>query len=327
MRRREFIASFAAAASLPLACVVAQQRRMPVVGFLNPASPAAYEGAVRAFEQGLAEGGFTVGRDVRIEYRWAHGQTSRLPDLAMELVRYPVDVLVPNAGMVTTLAAKAATSTIPIVFAVGSDPVKQGLVASFNRPGGNATGLTIMTTDLEAKRVELLSMLAPRGTTIGVIVNPRNPDSVQQIAEVEEAGRKLAASIRIERVSGAAEFAPAFERLAANGVRLLALASDPMFRNQMQAHLSLASRHGMFAIYQYREFVTAGGLLSYGTSIDGVFKLHGHYTARILKGERPADLPVQQPTRFELVLNLKTAKSLGLEFPATLLAIADEVIE
>lgn len=325
MRRRELLLALAASTA-PGGLGAQQKQPRPLIGFLNPASPANYRAEIKSFEQGLADGGFVVGRNVEIAYRWAEGQLSRLPELAADLVGRRVDVIVPNAGIASTQAAKAATATIPIVFAVGTDPVGEGLVSSMNRPGGNATGLTIMTTDLEAKRIELLAMLAPKGSPIAVLVNGSSPEVEAKLREARNASRHLGSPLEVLRVSNDSDFGTVFTSMPAN-VRLLAHLSDPLFVTKRGLLVEPAARRRIPAIYQDRRFTEVGGLMSYGTNLPAAYRLLGAYTTRVLKGEKPADLPVQQPTRFELVLNLKTAKALGLDMPATLLAIADEVIE
>jgi putative ABC transport system substrate-binding protein len=326
MRRRDLLASAGAVAALCGVPGLAQQAHRPVIGFLNPASAANYREEIKAFEVGLRDSGFIVGQSVIIDYRWAEGQLSRLSGLAADLIRARVDVIVPTAGIASTLAARAATSTIPIVFAVGTDPVRQGLVANLHRPGGNATGLTIMTTELEAKRIGLLANLAPRGASIAVLVNGKSPEANAKIAEAETAARQLGAPLEVHRVADGADFAPAFQRISEKA-RLLAVLSDPLFATNRALLVGLAEKHRVPTIYQHRGFAEAGGLMSYGTNLPAIYRLLGAYTGRVLKGEKTAELPVQQPTRFEFVINLKTAKALGLEMPATLLAIADEVIE
>jgi len=327
MRRRSFIAGVGAtAALLPASAGAQQQLRRPLIGFLNPAFLDHYRAEVEAFEQGLAESGYASGKSLTIEYRWAQGDLARLPTLATELVRLQPDAIVSTAGIASTRAAAAATKTIPIVFAVGTDPVRLGIVSSLNRPGGNATGVSIMTTELEAKRIDLLAQLAPRATPLAVLVNGASPEVENKIEEALGAARKLGSSVEIFRVASVSDFAPAFERLATKA-RLLAVLSDPLFVSGRKPLVELAARHGIPAVYQHRGIVESGGLMSYGTNLRAIYRFLGGHVARVLKGEKPADLPVQQPTRFELVLNLKTAKALGLEMPATLLAIADEVIE
>ncbi len=263
--RRKFIATLGAATVLPLVSANAQQRRKPVVGFLNPASPANYQGEIKGFEQGLADGGFIAGQDVVVEYRWAEGQLSRLPQLAADLVGQRVDAIVPTAGIASTLAAKAATTTIPIVFAVGTDPVRQGLVSSIHRPGGNITGLTIMTTELEAKRIELLSSLAAKGTPIAALVNGNSPEAEAKVREARMASERLGARLEVHRVSGDGDFGAAFESLAGKA-RLVAFLSDPLFANKRTRLVELAARHRIPAVYQDRRFAEVGGLMSYGAS-------------------------------------------------------------
>ena len=328
MRRREFIAAVVGvgAAALPFSAS-AQRGSRPVIGFLSAGSSAVFAPYVKAFLDGLASTGYSEPRNVVVEYRWANDQLGRIPEQAKELVERRVDVIVATAGVVPAQAAHATTRSIPIVFGIGTDPVAIGLVGSLNRPGGNATGATVFTADLEAKRIELLSELLPRGAAIGVFVNAASPSAATQSREVEDAGRKLGREIAIAQVSGATDFDAAFVGLIRRGAKAVAIASDPLFNNRRAELVGLAERHRLPAIYQFREYTTLGGLMSYGTNVASIYHLIGTYTGRILNGEKPADLPVVQPTRFELVINLKTAKTLGIEMPTALLVRADEVIE
>ena len=326
--RREFITLIGGAATWPVA-VRAQQAAMPVIGFLSSVSPEPVGHQLAAFRQGLKEAGYTVGQNVAIEYRWARGQYDRLPALAYDLVRHPVAVIFTHGGLSPALAAKAATSTIPIVFGSGGDVVKSGLIASLNRPGGNATGVNLFTKDVEARKLELLNKLVSADATIAFLVNPNNPTNTEgKTKEMQEAARALGRQLQVLNASKAADFDTAFAALVQQQVGSLVISADPFFdetgRDQLVA---LAARHAIPAIYSFREATAAGGLMSYGTNLADVERQKGAYTGRILKGEKPADLPVMQPTKFEFVINLKTAKALGLDVPPALLALADEVIE
>jgi putative tryptophan/tyrosine transport system substrate-binding protein len=326
VRRREFISLLGGAASAwPLA--VCAQQSMPVIGFLNSASPAPYANRVRAFRQSLSETGYVEGGNVTIEYRWAEGQYDRLPAMASDLVRRQVAVLVAGGGDPSALAAKAATATIPIVFTVGSDPVKAGLVASYNRPGGNITGINILTDTLEAKRLGLLHELVPQAATIGYLVNPRFASAESQLRDVKQAASALALKIRVVSASTDGEIDSAFEAVARERVLAFAVGADPYFDTRREKLVALAARHALPTMYHFREYAVAGGLVSYGIDPSDVYRQVGVYTARILKGEKPADLPVLQPTKFEFVINLKTAKALGIKLSDNLLSLADEVIE
>ncbi|MGA7526009.1 MAG: ABC transporter substrate-binding protein [Pseudolabrys sp.] len=324
MRRREFISLVGGvAATWPIA--VQAQQPTPVVGFLSSRSPGESAELVAAFRQGLKETGYLEGQDVHIAFRWAEGRYDRLTELAAELVKTQVAVIASVGGSVAALAAKSVTRTIPIV-AVTSDPVKHGLVASFNRPGGNITVVSPSNTLLSAKRLELLRELVPAATVIGFLVNPKFPDSAVQLQDAEEAARMLAQQIHIFKASSERDidtaFAGLFERIGA-----LLAASDPFFDTRRDQILSQAAHYGVPTIYPQREYAIAGGLASYSSSFTEAYRLAGIYVGRILKGEKPADLPVMQATKFELVINLKTAKALGLNIPAKLLALTDEVIE
>jgi putative ABC transport system substrate-binding protein len=327
IERRKFLATLGgAAASWPLAAR-AQQGGMPVVGFLHGASAdgAAYQ--VTAFRQGLNQTGYVEGQNVTIEYRWAEGQYNRLPALATDLVAHPLAVIATAGGISSVLAARAVTKAIPIVFLTGDDPVKFGLVASLNRPGGNLTGVSFLSPVLEAKRVELLRVLVPTATTIAVLVNPNSPGAEARLGDVREAARLLGQQVSIVNAGSEGDFEAAFARLVQQGAGALIVVSDPLFNNHRDQLTALTARHTIPAIYFDREFALAGGLMSYGTSIADAYRQLGIYAGRIVKGEKPADLPVVQPTKFELVINLKTAKALGLNIPDKLLALADEVIE
>ena len=325
MRRRAFIAALGSAAAWPLAAR-GQQPVMPVVGFLHARSPDDVAYQVAAFRHGLGEAGYIEGESVSIQYRFALGDYGQLPEMAAELVRRPVAVLVAGSDP-AALAAKAATSNIPIVFAVGSDPIKLGLVASVSRPGGNATGMNILTSALEAKRLGLLHELVPQAAIIGVLMNPNNSTTEGQLRDLHEAARTIGLQIHALRSSTDAEIDAAFEAVAQQHIAVLVVASDPFLDTRRDKIVALAQHHSVPAMYQFREHAVAGGLMSYGINLPDVYRQLGIYTGQILKGTKPADLPVMQPTKFELVINLKTAKALGLEIPPQLLALADEVIE
>jgi putative tryptophan/tyrosine transport system substrate-binding protein len=326
-KRRDFITLLGGAAvAWPLAAR-AQQATMPAIGYLSARSPADSAHLVEAFRRGLSEAGYVEGQTVTVEHRWALGQHDLLPAMAVELVRKPVTVLVSVGGESAALAARAATSTIPIVFIIGGDPVKLGLAASYNRPGGNATGISILTSTLEPKRLGLLHELVSQAATIGVLLNPNFPSFEGQLRDVQEAARAVAVQIHVLRASTDGEIEVAFETVAQERVAALAVAADPFFDTRRDKLVALAARHSVPTMYHFREFAGAGGLVSYGANIPDAHRQIGIYTGRILKGEKPADLPVMQPTKFDLVFNLSTAKALGLEIPPTLLARADEVIE
>ncbi len=327
MRRRELILLLGGAAiTWPLAGR-AQQKAMPVIGLLGSASASAYAPFVAAFHQGLAENGYVEGQNVTIEYRWAEGSYDRLPALAADLVGRKVDLIVASGGNVSAFAAKNATSTIPIVFASGGDPVGEGLVASLARPGGNVTGVTFMIAELTPKRLELLSELVPHARVIALLTNPNSPGTERMIQDVQEAARVKGVQLAILKAGTESEIDAAFAALVQLHAGAILVGADPFFFGRRAQLVALASRHAVPAIYQGREFAGAGGLISYGASLTSVYRQIGGYTGKILKGAKPADLPVEQPTRFELVINLKTAKALGLTVPQALLARADEVIE
>jgi putative tryptophan/tyrosine transport system substrate-binding protein len=325
MKRREFITLLGGAAAWPLAAK-AQQPTMPVIGFLSSTSPDTYAPFLGAFYQGLNESGYVAGRSAVIEFRWAEGQYDRLPMLAAELVQRQVGVLC-AISTPAALAAKKATSAIPIVFFIGGDPVKFGLVAGLNRPGGNATGVNVIATELEAKRLGLLRELMPTATTAAVILNPQNPNADTQLRDVEQAGRAAGWRIQVLNASTERDLEPLFAALARQRTDALVITGDTFFATQRDRLVALAARHAIPAIYQRREYAEAGGLITYGTDFSDMFRQTGSYAGRILKGAKPSDLPIIQPIRFELVINRKTAKALGLQIPDRLLAVADEVIE
>ena len=326
MRRRELLLLLGGttAVARPL---LAQQKAMPVIGILSTASPGAFAPYVAALRQGLSETGYVEGENVAIEYRWAEGHYDRLPALAADLVGRKVDVIVSTGAAPTALAAKSATSTIPIVFRIGADAVELGLVASFARPGGNLTGVSLLTDELTLKRLELLSELVPQAGVIALLVNPDNANAEPNIASAQEAARAKGVRLTILKAGSASEIDTAFATFVQQQAGALVVSADPFFTSRREQLVALASRHAIPAIYAWREFAGSGGLISYGSSLTAAFRLVGTYAGRILKGEKPADLPVEQPAKFELVINLKTAKSLGLTVPQTILARADEVIE
>ena len=325
MRRREFISLITGATAWPLA-VRAQQPALPVVGFLHGASTDGYAPMVTAFHQGLKEAGYVEGHNVAIEYRWAEGHNDRLPALAADLVRRQVAGIV-TGGTPPAFAAKAATSTIPIVFSVGIDPVRAGLVASLNRPGGNVTGVAVLTVELAAKRVQLLQELLPTTSVIAGLFNPTSPLTEPETSVVQDAARSLGLELHVLNASTESEIDKAFRTLVELRAGALIVSVDPFLTNQRAQIVALAARHAVPAIYGVREFAIAGGLMSYGNDLADAYRQEGIYAGKILSGAKPADLPVQQVVRVEFVINLKTAKTLGLTFPNTLLGSADEAIE
>jgi putative tryptophan/tyrosine transport system substrate-binding protein len=325
MNRREFVLLLGGALTAARA-LGAEQKAMPVIGFLGVASPGRYAPFVAAFLEGLSNTGYVEGQNLAIEYRWAEGHYDRLPALAADLAGRKVDVIVALGGTPPARAAKSATSTIPIVFASG-EPVAAGLVAGLARPGGNLTGVGILVGELMPKRLELLSELVPQAGVIALLVNPNNPSAERNIKDMQEAARAKGVQLHILKASVEAEIDAAFDSLVQAQAGALLVGADPFFTSRSEQLVELATRHSVPAIYEWREFVAAGGLISYAPSLTAVNRQVGIYAGKILKGAKPADLPVEQPTRFELVVNLKTANALGLTVPPSILARADEVIE
>jgi len=331
MNRREFITLIGGAAAAPSMfwprLASAEQATMPVIGFLSSRSPAESSHLVAAFRAGLQAGGYVEGQNVAIEYRWAEGQYDRLPALAADLVRRGVAVLATTGGEPSALAAKAATSTIPIVFTVGGDPVKIGLVASLNRPGGNATGVSLLTTVPEAKRLGLLYELVPNAALIGVLINPNYQGAEAQSREVQDAARAIDRPIEITMAGNDRQLEAAFGTLVQQHADALLVGADPFFGTRRDRIIALAAQFKLPAMYQFRDYPVAGGLMSYGINITDGYRQVGVYTGQVLKGAKPADLPIHQSIKFEFIINLKSAKALGLQIPDKLIALADEVIE
>jgi putative tryptophan/tyrosine transport system substrate-binding protein len=330
MRRREFITLIGGAAAPSLLWPLAahtQPAAMPVIGILHPGSPEATAKYVASLRKGLAEAGYVEGRNIAIEYRWGHNDTRRLPELASDLISRRVAVIVTPGGVAAALAAKAATTTIPIVFVIGADPVQAGLVASLNRPGGNVTGISSMNTGLAAKQLGLLHQLLRRDARFAVLVNPGNPQTPSALAEVQAAAAVMGQQLEAVTAATYRDISRAFGDAVQKRADALLIIADPLFASRPVQLATLAARHALPAIYALREFAEAGGLMSYGSNFTELFRQAGTYAGRILKGEKPADLPILQATKFELVVNLQTAEALGLEVPTTLLATADEVIE
>jgi putative ABC transport system substrate-binding protein len=327
MKRRHFITLLGGAAVLRSLAARAQQQTVPMIGYLSAGSPESAASNVAAFREGLKEAGYVEGKDLLIEYRWGEGQNNRLPALATELVRRRVAVIVSASGTPSVLAAKAATATIPIVFSVGTDPIAFGLVASLNKPGGNLTGVTLLFDEVASKRLELAHELMPATTIIALLVNPTNPNSETQSRDLQEAARKLALQLHTLRASTERDLDTVFATVAQLRAGALLIGGDAFFASRSEQIAALAARHAIPTISFMRSFAAAGGLMSYGGSLTDADRLVGVYTGRILKGEKPADLPVQQATKVELIINLKTAKMLGITVPPNLLVGADEVIE
>jgi putative ABC transport system substrate-binding protein len=324
MRRREFITLLSGAAAWPLAAR-AQQAAIPVVGLLSGIDPD--DRQLAAIRQGLNEAGFVTGKNVTIEHRSAAGRYDQLPALANDLARRKVAVIVTMLGTMSALSAKAATTTIPVVFAIGTDPVKAGLVSSLNRPGSNVTGVTFLSNVLAAKRLGLLRELVPGISAVGDLVNPTNPNAADETTDMQAAAQSLGLQLRIVNASTEQEIEAAFTSFGEHRLKALIVTSDAFFMSRRDQLVALSARHALPTIYWLRELPAGGGLMSYGTSITEAFRAAGHYAGRVLNGEKPADLPVVQSTKFELVINLKAAQTLGLTIPPSVLALADEVIE
>jgi putative ABC transport system substrate-binding protein len=327
LKRRDVITLLGGAAAWPVAAQ-AQQPAMPVIGFINTQSLGVFAHLVAGFRRGLREAGYVEGRNVAIEYRWAENHYERLPALVADLVGRQAAVIAATGGSVSTLAAKSAATTTPIVFLLGDmDPVRAGIVASLNRPGGNITGVSALFSALGAKRLELLHEMAPKVETIGMLVNPKVPDTATQLKDAEEAARALGLQLRVQTASTEDEIAAAFAALAGQGAGALLVGADPFLTSRVDQLVALAARYALPAIYPYRDIAVAGGLMSYGPSLVDAYRQAGIYAGAILKGTKPADLPILQPTKWEFVINLKAASTLGVDVPPKLLVFADEVIE
>ena len=328
MKRRSFLLALGGAvASMPRVAGAQQPVSTPTIGFLDSGSPKGMDAYLDGFRRGLNEAGYSEGQNVAIVYRWAEGRMDQLKAFAVELARQPVDVIVGSRGPAPGLAAKSATSTIPVVFQTGSDPVEIGLVAGMNKPGGNVTGVTRMSTALIAKRLGIILELVPGTSAIALLVNPDGPQTVEQVRDMQEPTRALGLQLHLVKASKESELGAAFAEARRNNAQALIVATDNLFIGLREAIIALAASHALPAMYFERESVVAGGLMSYSASLADSFRQVGVYVGRILKGARPADLPVLQPDKFELVINLRTAKALGLTVPPTLLATADEIIE
>ncbi|HEY1983142.1 MAG TPA: ABC transporter substrate-binding protein [Xanthobacteraceae bacterium] len=327
MRRREFLTLVGGVMTAWPLALRAQQQAMPVIGLLSSLRESERAPVMAAFLPGLTEAGYVEGQNVAIEYRWGEGKYERLPALAADLVARQVTMIATISGTPTALAAKAATTTIPIVFAMGADPVAVGLVSNLGRPGGNVTGATYFTSVVAAKRVGMLHELTSKTSPMALLVNPNNPPNVEEGETAQHAAREMGREARIFNASTASQIDDAFTAIVQNGSRALYVSSDPLFFNQRDKIVALAAKHALPAIFADREIVEAGGLVSYGASREHVYRQAGSYAGRILKGEKPGDLPVMLPTKFDLVVNLKTAKALSLEFPSDILSVADQVIE
>lgn len=327
MRRREFVTLLGGvAAAWPIAAR-AQQEAAPVIGFLDRGTPNGMAANLAGFRKGLAAAGYVEGRNVTVEYRWAENRNDRLPALAAELIRLPVAVIAATRSSAPAAAAKAVTSTVPIVFQTGSDPVRDGLVAAFDHPGGNVTGATRLTTELVPKRLEIILQLVPKATAVAMLVNPTGVQTAIQVQEMQEATRARGLALHIARASSDAELDTAFDEIAGSGAAALIEGSDPFFIGARKHIVALTISHRIPAIFFERDSVVDGGLMTYAASFSDSFRQVGEYVGRILKGAKPADLPVLQPTKFEMIVNARTAKTLGLTIPPALLLLADEVIE
>jgi putative ABC transport system substrate-binding protein len=324
MRRRVLVSLLVGVLLFPLAARA--QSPMPVIGFLNTASPGPFAPLLAGYHAGLKDGGFVEGQNVLIEYRWAEGKYERLPEMAADLVRRKVTVLTATGGAVSARAARNSTTTIPVVFLGGTEPVGEGLVGSLNRPGGNVTGVTTYTSELAPKRLQLLQALMPKLSKIGILINPENPtgNDLQEIGKAPGIGKLQIVTFRAK---AEAEFETVFEEAAKQRIEALLVSSDAFFTSRRTLLVALSARHAIPTGYSFREFVHAGGLMSYGTSLPAMYRQVGNYVARVLKGAKPAELPVQNPTTFVLTINLKTAKTLGLKVPRVILAGADEIVE
>jgi putative tryptophan/tyrosine transport system substrate-binding protein len=327
MRRRDFIKVVAGSIAMGPMTARAQQPAMPVIGFLNSQSPATFAHLLSGFREGLRDAGFLEGKNIQIEYRWAEGHYERLPALASDLVHQRLAVLVATGGEPAALAAKAATQTIPIVFLIGGDPVKEGLVASVNRPGGNVTGLTLLTTEIDGKRLGLLKELVPQASLVAALINPDFPPAERQRQRILEAASRAGLRATVVFARSDNELQSAFATAIEEHVNALIVCADPLFNSQRDQLVALAAHYRIPAIYEFREYVVGGGLMSYGVNLVELYRNVAQQTARILKGAKPSDLPIMQPTKFDFVINQKAAKAIGLEVPDRLLALADEVIE
>jgi putative ABC transport system substrate-binding protein len=327
MRRRNFIAGLASTTVVWPLAARAQRPTMPVIGYLSTRALDDSAHLLAAFRRGLAENGFVEGQNVTIEYRWAQGEYDRLSAQAAELVHSQVAVLAATGGEPAALAATAATATIPVVATFAADPVKEGLVESLSRPGKNVTGISNLATTLEAKRLGLLHNLVPQAATIGVLLNPTSSTAASQLGDLQEAARTIGLQLHVLRASTDGEIDAAFESVAQNHIPALTMAGDPFFNSHRDQLVALAARHAVPSMYSFRDYAVVGGLMSYGIDLPDMYRQIGVYVGRILKGAKPADMPVEQPTKFEFVINLKTAKALGLTVPVGLLNAADEVID
>jgi putative ABC transport system substrate-binding protein len=327
MKRRDVLLVLGGSVALWPLSVLAQSRSVPIIGFLNSASPGPFAAFAHAFREGLEDAGFVDGKNVIIESRWAEGRYERLPDLAADLVGRRVTLIVATGGLMSARAAKAATTTLPVVFLIGIDPVKMGLVSSLNHPGGNATGVSLHTTAILDKRLELLRELVPSAQTIGLLVNPNTEGAQVEISDIEQVAGGRGLQLLVLRATSEADFESAFAAAAVQRADALLVSADPFFTNRRGQIIGLAARRSLPTAYPWREYVDSGGLISYGPNILSAYRQMGRYAGRMLTGMKPSDTPVELPTKYELVINLKTAKALGIEVKSHLLALADEVIE